>query len=162
MKKIILLIAVVLVLILLVVACGSKTIVIKKPVSSTSSFVWSADARCADCHVNEVKSMSDDALLASRHSMAGNSCLDCHYAKDMQKAHKNIDAKTPLPAGKYSSEICFKCHGSYSDLITLTKNRTRLNPHDSHYGEIDCFLCHKAHTAKSPDEFCVSCHISMN
>ncbi|MBU1052775.1 MAG: cytochrome c3 family protein [Proteobacteria bacterium] len=161
LQKIILFIAVVLFSILLVTACDSKTALIKKPLCcSASPFVWSPDARCLDCHPTEVNSMANPALLASKHSVAEKSCLDCHDIADLQKAHKNIDAKnTPSPLQKYSSAICFNCHGSYTDIIELTKGKTRLNPHDSHYGEIDCFICHKIHTAKSPDEFCVSCHI---
>ncbi|MFH2046990.1 MAG: cytochrome c3 family protein, partial [Pseudomonadota bacterium] len=118
---------------------------------------------CLGCHPTEVKSMANPVLLASKHSVAGNSCTDCHDIEDLQKAHKNIDSNNPpSPLQKYSTAICFNCHGSYADIIELTKGKTRLNPHDSHYGEIDCFICHKAHVAKSPDEFCVSCHTSMN
>ncbi|MBU3949533.1 MAG: cytochrome c3 family protein [Proteobacteria bacterium] len=52
--------------------------------------------------------------------------------------------------------------GAMQILFKLTKGKTRLNPHDLHYGEIDCLICHKTHTAKSPNEFCASCHVSMN
>ncbi len=162
MKKTILLTAILLISILLLAACNSEVVIAKKPVSDSLHFVWNQDARCADCHAAEVKSMTDPSLLASRHAAAQNNCSDCHDIKDLQKAHKDVDARPPVPAQKYSGALCFKCHGSYKDIIELTKGRTRLNPHDSHYGEIDCFICHKVHTAKSPNEFCLSCHTSMN
>lgn len=158
MKKIILFAAVLLISISLFAACNCKVAI----TSSASPFVWSSDARCADCHTAEVKSMSDTTLLASKHAAAGNSCLDCHDASELETKHNNIDAKIPLPVKKYPNTLCYKCHGSYADIIKLAKGKTRLNPHDSHYGEIDCFICHKVHTAKSPDEFCISCHGTMN
>ncbi|MBU3948880.1 MAG: cytochrome c3 family protein [Proteobacteria bacterium] len=162
MKKMILFIAVLLISILLGAACNRKAVISEKPLSDNSHFLWNQDARCADCHAAEVKSMTDSTLLASGHAAAGNTCSDCHDIKDLQKAHEEVDTKPPVPSQKYSSALCFKCHGNYKDIIELTKGRTRLNPHDSHYGEIDCFICHKVHAAKSPDEFCVSCHTSMN
>ncbi len=158
LKKKMLFTAILFISLLIAAACNHRESI----TSTTSSFVWNPGARCADCHIAEVKSMSDTALLASKHAAAGNDCSDCHYPSDMEKTHKSIDTALPVPVQKYSSTLCFKCHGSYADIVELTKGRTRLNPHDSHYGEIDCFICHKVHAAKSPDEFCVSCHISMN
>ena len=31
-----------------------------------------------------------------------------------------------------------------------------LNPHDSHYGEMECRLCHKMH--KPSELYCTQCH----
>jgi len=154
LKKIILVLVVLFILISLVAACNRRAEI----KSTASPFVWDSDARCADCHTKEVKSMADNNKLAYKHAAAGNVCSDCHNAKDLQKSHGNIATASPVPVQKYSSTICFKCHGSYADIIKLTKGKTRLNPHDSHYGEVDCFICHKVHIAKSPDGFCVSCH----
>lgn len=144
-------------------ACNRGVSMIKEPPSTTASFVWNPHAHCADCHASKVKSMADTTLLASKHAAAGNKCLDCHDAADLQTVHENVIATTPgVTKKKYPQAHCLKCHGSYTAIIELTKGRTRLNPHDSHYGEVECIICHNVHTAKSPDAFCVSCHITMN
>jgi hypothetical protein len=170
LKKVILFTAVLLVSVPLVAACirGAATIttppttITTTPSTTISPFIWSPEADCAVCHATEVKSMTDTTLLASKHAAAGKACLDCHDAADLQTAHKNVNATPPVPVQKFPRAFCFKCHGSYAAMIELTKGRTRLNPHDSHYGELGCFICHRVHTAKSPDELCVSCHGTLN
>jgi hypothetical protein len=132
------------------------------PSTTTAPFFWSPEADCATCHATEVKSMTDTTLLASKHAAAGKTCSDCHDAADLQIAHKKADATTPVPVQKFLRAFCFKCHGSYAAIIELTRGRTRLNPHDSHYGQVDCFICHRVHTVKSPVELCISCHGTMN
>ncbi|MFH2045443.1 MAG: hypothetical protein ABIK92_09895, partial [Pseudomonadota bacterium] len=83
LKNIILFIALLLFSISLFAACDHKTSIITKPLSSALPFVWSADAHCLGCHPTEVKSMANPVLLASKHSVAGNSCTDCHDIEDL-------------------------------------------------------------------------------
>jgi hypothetical protein len=124
---------------------------------------------CAKCHMIKpyVESWKNSDFLAHKHQKAGVGCLECHQVTlQQQKDHltksKKKAYKTPLEEREYGNEACFSCHGSYKDLIERTKNfgdrGLPKNPHKSHYGEIDCNMCHKAH--RTSIDYCSQCHQS--
>ena len=81
-------------------------------------------------------------FLADRHFITeGLACKDCHG--------------TESPGERASVEQCLKCHGSYEDVAALTEHLS-MNPHRSHYGVIQCVLCHKSHEKSS--FYCNTCH----
>lgn len=122
---------------------------------------------CAKCHMIKpyVETWKNSDFLAHKHQKAGVGCLECHevtlqqqkdhLAKSRKKAYK-----TPLEEREYESEVCFRCHGNYQDLAERTKDfkdrGLSKNPHKSHYGEIDCNMCHKAH--RTSVDYCSQCH----
>jgi hypothetical protein len=122
---------------------------------------------CAKCHMIKpyVETWKNSDFLAHKHQKAGVGCLECHQVTpQQQKDHlaksKKKSYKTPLEEREYGSEVCFRCHGSYKDLIERTKDfkdrGLAKNPHKSHYGEIDCNMCHKAH--RTSVDYCSQCH----
>jgi hypothetical protein len=64
---------------------------------------------------------------------------------------------TPTDA-TIANEKCLSCHGPMAQLAKKSepaefKDR---NPHQSHLGEIECTVCHKAHG--EPQVYCLGCH----
>jgi fumarate reductase flavoprotein subunit len=73
---------------------------------------------------------SNPSFLASQHLAKGLQCESCHH-------------RLP-PVGTPRKEICLACHGgSYAKLAALTQ--TKMNPHQSHVGEMPCQFCHYGH-----------------
>jgi hypothetical protein len=122
---------------------------------------------CAKCHLIEpyVESWKNSDFLDHKHEQSGVACLECHQVtvqqekKHLAKFNKKA-YKVPLEEREYSNDLCFRCHGSYQEIIERTKDYKgkglSRNPHESHYGEIDCNLCHKAHRASI--DYCSQCH----
>jgi fumarate reductase flavoprotein subunit len=89
--------------------------------------------------------------LAQKHIHAGLTCKQCHG--------NNIPSKQAgKPAPKVATkEMCLGCHGTYQELATKTKTlEPPYNPHDSHYGALDCYQCHRMHSTQ--ELFCTQCH----
>ncbi|NLH87327.1 MAG: cytochrome c3 family protein [Firmicutes bacterium] len=82
-------------------------------------------------------------LMADQHGEARLGCNACH---------KNGEY------GEVDMDTCLKCHGPYERLGKLTAG-LRFNPHDSHYENHDCNLCHHGHTEN--EYFCLACHASV-
>ena len=79
------------------------------------------------------------------HAGAFISCANCH-------------GQLPTADATVEKQKCLECHGSMQELAKKTeppdfKDR---NPHQSHLGEIDCTVCHKAHGASKV--YCLGCH----
>ena len=122
---------------------------------------------CAKCHLIQpyVESWKSSDFLDHKHEQSGIACLECHQVtvqqekKHLAKFNKKA-YKVPLEEREYSNDLCFRCHGSYKEIIERTKDYKgkglSRNPHESHYGEIDCNLCHKAHRASI--DYCSQCH----
>jgi len=129
---------------------------------------WDPDMDCAYCHVmaSYTESLQDATLLANAHAQEGLVCLDCHELAVLQQVHEGADADTTeLKQREFSKESCFGCHvpnehTSYQEIIERTKDYTgdgkRINPHDSHLGEMECRICHKVHRASV--DYCAQCH----
>ncbi|MEA4884735.1 MAG: cytochrome c3 family protein [Clostridia bacterium] len=77
---------------------------------------------------------------ADVHGQMGLECAACHG--------------TGKP-GDVSMDVCLECHGSYEELAKATSG-TGMNPHDSHYIDLECSLCHHGHTDN--EDFCAVCH----
>lgn len=123
---------------------------------------------CATCHIMDpyLESWESPPLLASAHEEQGLACLDCHAFDIGQSVGEVVsfvlhDYEEPLMEREYPQEWCFQCHeqGSYGEIIALTERLVEevgRNPHNSHFGEMRCNLCHKMH--KPSEDFCSQCH----
>lgn len=122
---------------------------------------------CASCHMIKpyVETWKKSAFLDHKHSKAGIGCMDCHSVPvEKQKEHvakaNGRAYDKPLQEREYGNQDCFACHGSYEEISEATKDFIEKglprNPHESHYAEMDCNLCHKAHRASV--DYCSMCH----
>ena len=125
---------------------------------------------CASCHVIApyYTSWNSSDFLAHTHAKLGIVCQDCH-ARTIRAALKEVVSnvthryQVPLKNHRVRPEECLRCHGSYESLADLTKNLKGpdgfplgRNPHASHWGPLDCGICHKMH--KASVDFCSECH----
>ena len=127
---------------------------------------WDPDMDCTTCHVMDSysESLQDANLLAYVHAQEGLVCLDCHELAVLQQVHEEAVPGTPIRARKFEMEFCFDCHlpnehTSYEEIIERTKDleeKVGANPHDSHFGEMECYLCHKVH--RESEDYCAQCH----
>jgi cytochrome c nitrite reductase small subunit len=123
---------------------------------------------CAICHVVKpyYESWTASDYLDYNHAQAGVLCKDCHDASIEESVQELVvyvkgDYEDPLKERKFSKEWCFRCHEheSFEEIIKLTcylEEKAGANPHDSHYGEMECRLCHKIHRAS--EDYCAQCH----
>lgn len=104
--------------------------------------------QCEMCHRPKgykgktlAKNIRRNMPLGHIHLLNGIKCLDCHIkGKDY---------------GEVKKERCFLCHEGYKKIIEQTM-KIEPNPHSSHYGEIDCDLCHHQH--RRSEDYCKQCH----
>lgn len=94
-------------------------------------------SECDACHYNEGENgkrveMRGKITLSHLHLLSDVSCADCHG-----------DVR---PATSISTDDCYSCHEDLEGLISLTSDIDP-NPHDGHYGDLDCDVCHKQHAA---------------
>jgi hypothetical protein len=113
-----------------------------------SDFRLIGDEKKTETTKNKIEKLSpyfhtwaDSGYLDHTHAKAGTDCSGCH--------------ETPFPDNGLSMEECLKCHGSYEELAEATRE-TEPNPHDSHYMDLRCTLCHKVHTDSVL--YCNTCH----
>ncbi len=115
------------------------------------------------CHIMKpyLESWQSSTFSAHAHAEKGVTCLDCHEPTLEQQTEELIryvkgDYKNPLRQRKFKKEWCLRCHdhGSYPEIIERTKNMEP-NPHNSHYGELDCRVCHRMH--QSSELYCAHC-----
>lgn len=120
---------------------------------------------CATCHIMQsyLESWQSSDHLVRIHAKEGSECLDCHVPtiqQQMQEGLKYIirDYETPLAERSLDPEFCLSCkeHGSYDEIRERTRNNPERNPHDSHWGEMDCGLCHNMH--RESVDYCSQCH----
>jgi formate-dependent nitrite reductase cytochrome c552 subunit len=119
---------------------------------------------CAICHIMQpyLESWESPPLLAYAHAEENVTCLDCHEPTIQQQVEEGIkfvtnDYENPLEEREFDQEWCLRCHehGSYEELAQRTEE-LELNPHESHYGEMECSICHKVHGAS--EDYCAQCH----
>lgn len=91
-------------------------------------------------------SWADSGYLDSLHAKASVTCTNCHGTKLPQ-----LDATV-------DNNGCLRCHGPMEELAKKTEpaDFKERNPHQSHLGEIDCTVCHKAHAESKV--YCLGCH----
>jgi nitrate reductase cytochrome c-type subunit len=108
------------------------------------------------CGVGASASEKTKDRLAQQHIKAGVKCNQCHGIKIPAKPAKATQFPTLA-----TKETCLKCHGSYKELAAKTVGIApwEENPHSSHFGELECYVCHRVH--QESQYFCTSCHIEL-
>ncbi len=87
------------------------------------------------------RSWADSEYLDHKHAGNNATCRSCH--------------ETYFPDSRASMGQCLLCHINYEHIAELT-NGVVPNPHRSHYEDLRCTLCHKAH--QSSGLYCNKCH----
>ena len=124
---------------------------------------------CGTCHVIQpyVDSYYESDFLDNAHAQAEDpvNCKRCHKYTIPEIVAELVtfiigDYELPLRARKFPQENCFVgCHGSYEEIILLTKTEQEFNRHESHFGQVDCWVCHKMHRAQ--EDYCTKCHSAL-
>ena len=136
---------------------------------ASMGMIWLRDSSrrpeyCAECHVMEpyYSSWKSSDYLAHEHAEFAIPCQTCHPRTISDSLGEIVtyargEYETPLEEQEYPKKWCFQCHehGSYEELIQRTEGLEQ-NPHDSHYGEMECGICHKVH--KASEDYCAQCH----
>ena len=86
-------------------------------------------------------SWASSDYLDHKHAANGTNCRSCH--------------ETDFPDTRSSMDQCLSCHISYEHVAEFT-SEVEPNPHSSHYEDLRCTLCHKAHQAS--ELYCNTCH----
>jgi hypothetical protein len=136
------------------------------------AIMWIKDSRqdpnyCQGCHADPyTTSWETDTTnsLAHQHYLNGVSCRTCHDRTVTQSAGEVVNYMIgnyydPLQETQISMNTCFKCHESYAKMIPLTDQRitgAERNPHDSHWGQLECGQCHNMH--RDSVDYCAACH----
>jgi len=80
-------------------------------------------------------------------SLSSAMCTFCHETHGTK-----LEEPEPL-----TTEKCLSCHGSFQEMAARTASmHFGYNPHDSHYKELDCYVCHYMHSKS--ENFCAECH----
>jgi hypothetical protein len=149
---------------------ATSCVMIVLVLASSGMWIWhSQPSFCGTvCHTPMapyVASLSDGKSLASTHGEQNFACLDCHESnlgQQITEVGKFItgDYTVPLPSKDLATkDFCMRsgCHDSYEQLAEKTDDYDLVfNPHESHYGELDCYQCHSVH--KESEFYCTSCH----
>lgn len=108
---------------------------------------WGAPSKSDMNTMKEVfASWSSSQYTDNRHAKGGIVCAGCH-GKDLPRADETVE-----------NPRCLECHGSVEILAKKTepKDFPDRNPHKSHLGEINCTVCHRAHSPSK--NYCLECH----
>jgi len=123
---------------------------------------------CATCHVMDpyLESWQASEYGAAAHAEKDVACLDCHEPTLQQQMDELMvyiqgDYEVPLKDLKYPKESCYQCHqhDSHEGIVEMTadlEEEVGANPHASHYGEMECRMCHKMH--EESEDYCAQCH----
>jgi hypothetical protein len=96
---------------------------------------------CMSCHSSKERNLRGKVPLSHLHLWNGISCRNCHGEAASHKA--------------LTTAQCISCHKSYPEVAKLTRGLAP-NPHESHSGDIECGLCHRAH--RKSESYCNKCH----
>ena len=119
------------------------------------------------CHIMQPyeDSWTSSDYEAHIHAQEEIECLDCHEPTIEQQIDEVIvyvtgDYDVPLRERKLPQETCLSCkeHDSYPELAESTEDWIR-NPHASHWGDMECVLCHNQHRASVL--YCTQCHTDV-
>lgn len=123
-------------------------------------------AYCATCHEDphyESWANADSIHLAHSHAERGISCQTCHDRTLMESLDEwrayVVGYEVPLAERKWTTDQCLVCHGTYARMIPLTTTEilgSERNPHDGHWGELECGTCHNMH--RNSVDYCSGCH----
>ena len=93
------------------------------------------------CHNRKEQNLQGKVPLSHLHLWNGISCRNCHGEAISDQA--------------LTTAQCLSCHKSYPEVAKLTKGSAP-NPHESHSGNVECGLCHRAH--RKSESYCNKCH----
>ena len=122
-----------------------------------------ANLDCQECNTQTVR-----AALELTHAQMNLTCKDCHTQSTLASVAELVNQvfhnyQIPLKDHGVRPEECLRCHVSYAYLADRTKDLKGpdgfplgRNPHDSHWGQLDCGICHKMH--KTSIDYCAECH----
>ena len=143
---------------------------------ASMGMIWLRDSSrrpeyCAECHVMEpyYSSWKSSDYLAHEHAEFAIPCQTCHPRTISDSLGEIVTYarggyETPLEEQEYPKEWCFQCHehGSYEELVQFTKDYIvdgeKVNPHDTHLGQEECYRCHRMHKQSLGINYCYSCH----
>jgi hypothetical protein len=152
------------VLVACIAAAGGGALWLKKQLRSPDY--------CASCHAvaSQYQSWKSSPFLAHTHAKLGLTCQSCHQRTLLDGVRELASTVTrsyqlPLKDHPVDPAACLTCHGSYKLLAARTQDlkgpdgfALGRNPHDSHWGALQCGVCHKMH--KPSVDFCSKCHLS--
>lgn len=152
----------ILVIAALIIGAGSGAALIKA--SDNPKF-------CNTCHLMKpyYESWSNPELMlsASKHAAEDVDCHQCHepdLATQINKGFKFITRtyQVPLEKREFEQEFCYECHSEEGGATTWEEAKLATefedsNPHDSHHGNLECYICHNMHQKSKP--YCADCHI---
>ncbi|HZJ84898.1 MAG TPA: cytochrome c3 family protein [Syntrophomonadaceae bacterium] len=133
--------------------------------------VSSYPAFCNTCHIMKpyYESWHDNNLnfVASKHANEDVDCHDCHKPNLITQMNEGYlfitrQYQDPLEKREFAKDMCFECHieggtaTSWEEIKSATEYEES-NPHDSHHGEQECYICHNQH--QKQQIFCADCHI---
>ncbi|MFY9140541.1 MAG: cytochrome c3 family protein [Thermacetogeniaceae bacterium] len=119
---------------------------------------------CSSCHlmVPYYESWNESNLLAHKHAVSEDKleCHDCHeptLSTQIEEGVKFITGnyQVPLEKREFPRDFCLECHDDWENIVAATDYEDS-NPHDSHYGEQECHLCHNMH--QQSVVMCAECH----
>ncbi|MBI9045761.1 MAG: cytochrome c3 family protein [Anaerolineaceae bacterium] len=117
---------------------------------------------CNMCHIIRpyVESYQTSGFEDNLHMEANVVCKDCHEVSMPEAIGEALTYVTfqyddPMRPRRVSKETCLKCHRSYEEMTLRTADLER-NPHDGHWGTLECNICHKSHEAST--NYCSGCH----
>jgi hypothetical protein len=146
-----------------------------------ASLVWSPEADCTTCHLEENSSLYDRTTAAGVHGenfavTKSAFCMACHTdVATLATAHEDMkidDMPKRLKRTEVVSGICTAegCHddslariqATVTQVILTDDNGTTVNPHDlpateSHIA-IACSSCHIGHKPMAVKQECIGCH----
>ncbi|MBW2098890.1 MAG: cytochrome c3 family protein [Deltaproteobacteria bacterium] len=95
-------------------------------------------------------SWSNSDFLDALHAKHAVTCTGCH------------GQTLPASDASVENERCLSCHENYKKLagMTASKQYPNPNPHNSHLCEINCTVCHHAHSESK--SYCLGCHTNFN
>ena len=122
------------------------------------------DLACSPCHVMKpyVDAYHDSELLSHAHAKAKVECIDCHENGIGDKIQETVwyvtdDFDDPPYKRAFPNEMCTKCHNNIDEIVAKTSfEEGKVNPHNSHIGDLVCSDCHKMHDKSRA--VCSDCH----
>jgi nitrate/TMAO reductase-like tetraheme cytochrome c subunit len=118
---------------------------------------------CKICHnmAPYYESWKEGALLAKKHADASLVCHDCHLPSIVLQVEEGIkfvtgNYKNPLDKRDMGNAFCLDCHDFDEVKVKILESIVVANPHESHYGDMNCSICHRMH--ERSELLCAQCH----
>jgi cytochrome c nitrite reductase small subunit len=145
---------VILIIVLIIVIIGAGGAIFVTKASDNPTF-------CKTCHNMEpyYKSFAEEGFLANKHADADLNCHSCHESSLVAQGKELVlyvsgNFEDPMGKREFPQEFCIECH-NYDEVKSKTQFETS-NPHDSHNGQQECYICHSMH--REQELMCGKCH----